>query len=304
MGIDAGHIKDDGHIDSFAFLGLLNNHPDYNGFDERSKIMADVSRELNNVLRIHPQITGNPKKLDILGKMIKNFGLLPIAGQQVSLANEIPLQTEITMSDFMTGQPSFSPDAKYAMEMLDATHKTNLEPINQVNAAIKNGKPMRQGKELSPGGALARYSALDMPSGNAPNHMKALQAIQKAISKNGDALSLIKGFLKTEPSVSALVEIPQKELESVYPAITAIYLVKRGLLSKPEFKKSFLNVQGNDNPAYTFSNQVRDLVRDDEVVSFVDQHVKKYPNSEFIDMIVLRRALDRYLKNVQRNSFS
>lgn len=118
------------------------------------------------------------------------------------------------------------------------------------------------------------------------------------------AVDLCYDFIKDEPELKETLKFSKADLRSLKRTITSLYLMKKGKVSAQELRKSYSvidrtpidpNILPHDDRKRKRTESGRPL---DEPISssYAEEVVTQYPDSEFIDILMLRVALDNYVE--------
>jgi hypothetical protein len=132
-----------------------------------------------------------------------------------------------------------------------------------------------------------------------------LMEIDRLISYDKDrALVEIKKFLKEEPPMEAHRDFKKADILKIRRVLDWAYILKKSLIPQDVFMKSWsaetTPTDINAIPArdYDHFKKKRNEYPNTHQHSVIDVYVKKHPDAEFIDIMLLRLALDKYIEDM------
>lgn len=201
---------------------------------------------------------------------------------------------------------------KHAIQYIIDPHRINL--LNASRQIRNLFHPETHGGDFSTaGGIMARNilgAGLQAGTNRAGQLAKSINVksmlyqIEPLFDLNLErAVDLCKGFLNNEPELKEILNFNNTDIRSLNRTIKTLYLLKKGKVDIQELRKSYSVIDRApidpnvlpDRDRKRKENESGRSLDEPVVSSYVEEIVRQYPDSEFIDMMMLRMALDNYV---------
>lgn len=189
------------------------------------------------------------------------------------------------MADLIAEKDSVTPNniGTQIVDLYDNTH-----PATQV--LLSAGGELKNTKQAQRFEASAR-DALAGPQGVGKQGMA--KAALYEIENSKDKFHLIREFVRNEPDPIEVLDFTDKDLIALKKSIELCYIYKKRFFTEEDFIKGMMNPSVQKEPGSIKSHY--DI---EQSASGVYEYVKKHPDSEFIDFLVLKMAMDEYVSKI------